>query len=84
MSGSEIAWLTDVLKRIASGQTKRNQLDTLLPWNWKQQDDAEPVNSGTKHNMRAVRPPLPGSARRGQNCTLCAWQLAGRPSLLSL
>ena len=41
-----LAWLTDVLKRIVSGQTKRNQLDTLLPWNWKQQGDVEPVNSG--------------------------------------
>jgi transposase len=41
-----LAWLTDVLKRIVSGQTKRNQLDTLLPWNWTQQDDVAPVNSG--------------------------------------
>jgi transposase len=41
-----LAWLTDVLKRIVSGQTKRNQLDTLLPWNWKQQGDVEPANSG--------------------------------------
>ena len=29
------AWLTDVLERIVSGQTKRNELDTPLPWNWK-------------------------------------------------
>jgi transposase len=41
-----LAWLTDALKRIVSGQTKRNQLDTLLPWNWKQQGDVAPVNSG--------------------------------------
>ncbi len=41
-----LAWLTDVLKRIVSGQTKRNQLDTLLPWNWKHQGDIAPVNSG--------------------------------------
>ena len=41
-----LAWLTDVLKRIVSGQTKRNQLDTLLPWNWKQQDKVAPVGSG--------------------------------------
>ena len=27
-------------------QTKRNHLDTLLPWNWKQRDDVAPVNSG--------------------------------------
>jgi len=41
-----LAWLTDVLKRIVSGKTKRNQLDTLLPWNWKPQDQVEPVGSG--------------------------------------
>jgi transposase len=41
-----LAWLTDALKRIVSGQTKRNQLDTLLPWNWKPQDQVEPVGSG--------------------------------------
>ena len=29
-----MAWLTDVLERIVSGQTKANQLHTLLPWNW--------------------------------------------------
>jgi hypothetical protein len=29
-----LAWLTDVLKRIVSGRIKRNELDTLLPWNW--------------------------------------------------
>jgi transposase len=41
-----LAWLTDVLKRMVSGQTKRNQLDTLLPWNWKHQGDVAQVNSG--------------------------------------
>jgi transposase len=30
-----LAWLTDVLERIVSGQTKRTELHTLLPWNWK-------------------------------------------------
>jgi transposase len=29
-----LAWLTDVLERIVSGRTKRNELHTLLPWNW--------------------------------------------------
>ena len=29
------AWLTDVLERIVSGQTKNNQLHELLAWNWK-------------------------------------------------
>ena len=27
-------YLRDVLERIVSGQTKANQLETLLPWNW--------------------------------------------------
>jgi transposase len=40
-----LAWLSDVLKRIVSGQTKRNQLDTLLPWNWTPQDEAVPFSS---------------------------------------
>jgi transposase len=30
-----MAWLTDVLERIVSGHTKANELDSLLPWNWK-------------------------------------------------
>jgi transposase len=29
-----LAWLTDVLERIVSGKTRRNELHTLLPWNW--------------------------------------------------
>ena len=29
------AYLTDVLERIVSGQTKRHQLHELLAWNWK-------------------------------------------------
>jgi transposase len=29
-----MAWLTDVLERIVSGQTKAHELHTLLPWNW--------------------------------------------------
>ena len=36
-----LAWLTDVLERIVSGQTKRNELDTLLPWNWKADREVE-------------------------------------------
>jgi hypothetical protein len=40
-----LAWLTDVLERIVSGQTKRNQLYTLLPWNWKTTEPAV-INTG--------------------------------------
>ena len=30
-----LAWLTDVLERMVSGRTKANELEHLLPWNWK-------------------------------------------------
>ncbi|MBV8095003.1 MAG: transposase, partial [Acetobacteraceae bacterium] len=30
-----LAWLTYVLQRIVSGQTKNQELNTLLPWNWR-------------------------------------------------
>lgn len=35
------AWLLDVLVRIVSGQTKINELHTLLPWEWKAANQAE-------------------------------------------
>jgi transposase len=34
-----LAWLTDVLERMVSGQTKAHELEQLLPWAWK----AEPL-----------------------------------------
>jgi predicted restriction endonuclease len=36
-----MAYLTDVLERIVSGRTKRNELHTLLPWNWAASASAE-------------------------------------------
>lgn len=30
------AYLKDVLERMVSGQTKANQFDQLMPWNWQQ------------------------------------------------
>ena len=30
-----MAWLTDVLERIVSGDAKAADLHTLLPWNWR-------------------------------------------------
>jgi hypothetical protein len=39
-----LAWLTDVLERIVSGRIKRNELHTLLPWNWAA-EKAHSVNS---------------------------------------
>ena len=30
-----LAWLTDVLERMVSGRTKAQELERLLPWNWK-------------------------------------------------
>jgi hypothetical protein len=35
-----VAWLTDVLERIVSGAVKANDLDRLLPWNWKAEPNA--------------------------------------------
>jgi hypothetical protein len=36
LSGVEpLAWLTDVLERMASGRTKARDLARLLPWTWK-------------------------------------------------
>jgi transposase len=40
-----LAWLTDVLERIVSGRTKRNELHTLLPWNWNPANQAPLTNS---------------------------------------
>jgi transposase len=40
-----LAWLTDVLERIVSGRTRRHQLDTLLPWNWKPARTVEAPNT---------------------------------------
>lgn len=36
-----IAWLTDVLERMVSGQTKANEMKELLPWNWKATSPSE-------------------------------------------
>jgi hypothetical protein len=36
-----LAWLTDVLTQIVTGQTKQNNLASLLPWNWKDAKTAE-------------------------------------------
>jgi transposase len=41
-----LAWLTDVLERIVSGRTKRNELATLLPWSWKTQRAADASATG--------------------------------------
>ena len=35
-----MAWLTDVLERVVSGQTRTHELHTLLPWAWKEQATA--------------------------------------------
>ena len=41
-TSSRPAWLTDVLERMASGAVKTNELDRLLPWNWKAEHAAQP------------------------------------------
>jgi transposase len=38
-----MAWLTDVLERIVSGQTKSHELHALLPWNWRADQHSEPT-----------------------------------------
>ncbi|MBV8427584.1 MAG: IS66 family transposase [Hyphomicrobiales bacterium] len=38
-----MAWLSDVLERIVSGQTKSHELHTLLPWNWRADQQTEPI-----------------------------------------
>jgi transposase len=40
-----LAWLTDVLERVVSGQTKIHELDKLLPWTWKATKDAEAAST---------------------------------------
>ena len=42
-----MAWLTDVLERIVSGQTKAHELHTLLPWNWHLPSRSEPAQHNT-------------------------------------
>jgi hypothetical protein len=37
-----LAWLTDMLERTISGRTKANELERLLPWNWKM---ARPIDT---------------------------------------
>ena len=39
------AWLTDVLERTVSGQTKINALEQLLPWAWKAEQFAAAVHA---------------------------------------
>jgi hypothetical protein len=39
------AWLTDVLERIVSGQTRSHELHTLLPWNWKPPNEIAPTQA---------------------------------------
>ena len=46
-----LAWLTDVLERIVSGQTRRTQLHRLLPWNWAV-EKAHSVNSASPRESR--------------------------------
>ncbi|MBP2449461.1 hypothetical protein JOH51_006969 [Rhizobium leguminosarum] len=33
-------WLADVLERTISGKVKANQMESLLPWNWKAEREA--------------------------------------------
>ena len=59
-----LAWLADVLQRIVSGQTKRNQLHTLLPWNWKAEDEVPILNSAYHLRRDGVAATLTAVVRR--------------------
>ena len=39
------AWLTDVLERVVSGRTRANELERLLPWNWRAERLAAAINA---------------------------------------
>jgi len=39
-----MAYLAEVLERIVSDRTKRNELHTLLPWNWTASTSATITN----------------------------------------
>ena len=34
-----LAWLTDVLERLVSGDIKQHEIEQLLPWNWRPPGD---------------------------------------------
>jgi hypothetical protein len=36
-----MAWLTDVLERVVSRRTKAHDLRSLLPWNWRANNDVD-------------------------------------------
>ena len=40
-----LAWLTDVLERVVSGQTKATELERLLPWAWQTERLASAVHA---------------------------------------
>ncbi len=41
-----MAWLTDVLERMASGRIKATELDRLLPWSWQAERIAAAIDAG--------------------------------------
>jgi transposase len=43
-SVNPMAYLADVLERVVSGQTKQNEMHTLLPWNWTASTSATITN----------------------------------------
>ena len=40
-----LAWLTDALERVVSGQIKAHELGRLLPWTWKAERLAATVDA---------------------------------------
>ena len=54
-----MAYLTDVLERMVSGQTKRNELHTLLPWNWTASTSATITNIEQSTTVLVTDRPTP-------------------------
>jgi len=61
-----LAWPTDVLERMVSGQTKAHELERLLPWAWKAERLARgrPLSMPECRNGRAAT--LAGNIQRAR------------------
>lgn len=71
------AWLSNMLKRIVSAQTKRNQIDMLLPWDSRQQGNIAPVKRAHRQHHQPNGPSAGCAARRA-----CAVMGAKRRSIV--
>ncbi len=63
-----MAWLTDVLARVVSGQTRAHELHTLLPWNW--------TSTNSRHKQREARVAARYTTEGGQELHRCCRRAA--------